>query len=468
MLVTRVAEISSATWRFGGGASTTPGVRLARWTAPDLREYRERVPTTEDQPRTRWTQAGQDALFLMTGLPLWLGAMVMLTVWSKPLHDLQLASGSDSLIRFTLSVVVIIALMLALTPLMTGWQRRRFRAMADIEILEVEVPRVYKRQLRAALRSEALRRQVAYHLFVGPLIGLGLVVLGFAIGISVFLVFQIPQHILGIGRYQPDFQGQKFLAQVFSLIVSAAAAYYAPFLLRLLTRADESVARRLLGPSETVVLAHRVQTLSDSRAAAIEAADAERRRIERDLHDGAQQRLMSLAVHLGIARKTLKDVADMPPEAMAVIIDAHEQVREAMAEIRNLVRGLHPAVLDDRGLDAALSGVAARSAVPVRLSVGSTSPLSASVETVAYFVVSEALANVVKHSGAKQAAVDVSRQDDQLLIRVSDDGVGGADARGGTGLTGLAQRVASVDGRLRITSPGGGPTVLTAELPCGV
>ncbi|MBS2532479.1 sensor domain-containing protein [Catenulispora sp. NF23] len=429
------------------------------------------MPTTEEPRRTRWTQAGQDALFLVTGLPLWLGAMVMLTVWSKPLQDIQfLGAGlgdGDIVVRFSLSVVVIVALMLTIAPILTGWQRRRFRGMAGIEILEVDTPRIYKRQVRAALRSEALRRQVVYHLLAGPLIGVALAIMGFAIGISVFLVFQIPQHMLGIGRYQPEFRGQKFFAQVFTLLVSVATAYFAPFLLRLLTRADETAARRLLGPNETVVLAHRVQTLSDSRAAAIEAADAERRRIERDLHDGAQQRLMSLAVHLGIARKTLKDVEQVPPEAMAVIIDAHEQVKEAMAEIRNLVRGLHPAVLDDRGLDAALSGVAARSAVPVRLTVASTGPLSASVETVAYFVVSEALANVVKHSQAKQAEVDVERRDGLLLIRVGDDGVGGADARGGTGLTGLAQRVASVDGRLRLTSPSGGPTVLTAELPCG-
>jgi signal transduction histidine kinase len=256
----------------------------------------------------------------------------------------------------------------------------------------------------------------------------------------------------------------KFWGQCAYILLAGVVTFFGPRLIHLLATADHAAARRLLGPSETIVLANRVRTLSDSRAAAVEAADAERRRIERDLHDGAQQRLMSLAVHLGIARKTLHDI---PPDAMSVIIDAHEQVKEAMAEIRDLVRGLHPAVLDDRGLDAALSGVAARSAIPVRLTVGATGPLSASVETVAYFVVSEALANVVKHARAKQAAVDVARREDRLLIRVSDDGVGGADARRGTGLTGLAQRVASVDGRLRLTSPSGGPTVLTAELPCG-
>jgi signal transduction histidine kinase len=294
-------------------------------------------------------------------------------------------------------------------------------------------------------------------------VGLAVLALFFMDLLAVFVLVRLPRHVVGaldFSSFDP-----KFWSQSLYVVLAGTATFFAHRVVGVLAKADQAAARRLLGPSETIELANRVLTLSESRAAAVEAADAERRRIERDLHDGAQQRLMSLAVHLGIARKTLKDV---PPDAMSVIIDAHEQVKEAMAEIRDLVRGLHPAVLDDRGLDAALSGVAARSAVPVRLTVGATGPLSASVETVAYFVVSEALANVVKHSRAKQAAVDVTRTGGLLLIQVSDDGVGGADAQRGTGLTGLAQRVASVDGRLSLTSPSGGPTILTAELPCGV
>ena len=418
--------------------------------------------TTQENLRARWAQAGKDALFLITGVPLWAAAMLALLVWSQPVLSLLTSGIELDAARFAVSVVVILGLLPVLAPSLTGWQRRRF-ARRGLEILDVETPPL-RAGLRRALRSEARWRQTAYHGLAGPLIGLALVALAGIIGISGLLVFQVPAHILGLGHYHRDFHDQKFWSQVIALTVSLAAACYAPRILSALAHADETAARRLLGPSETIVLAERVQTLSDSRAATVEAADAERRRIERDLHDGAQQRLASLAVHLGIARKTLKDAT---PEAMSVIIDAHEQVKEAMAEIRNLVRGLHPPVLDDRGLDAALSGVAARSAVPVRLTVGSTGPLSASVETVAYFVVSEALANVVKHSRAKQAAVDVTRRDGRLLIQVSDDGVGGADAQGGTGLTGLAQRVASVDGRLRLTSPSGGPTILTAELPCG-
>ena len=424
------------------------------------------MPTTRENLRIRWGQAGWDALFLVSGLPLWAGSMVALMVWSQPVL-LIVKAADPGAIRFVVSVVVVLAGVLAAAPFLTYWQRNRFRTFRSVEIHRVETPRLYRGQIRQGLRSEALWRQTLYHLIAGPLIGLAVVGLAFMDLLAVVVAVKLPAHALGVIDPRHGLSG-KFWGQCAYVMLAGTVTFLAPRLIRLLANADLAAARRLLGPSETIVLANRVQTLSDSRAAAVEAADAERRRIERDLHDGAQQRLMSLAVHLGIARKTLKERGDVPPDAMSVIIDAHEQVKDAMAEIRDLVRGLHPAVLDDRGLDAALSGVAARSAVPVRLSVGATGPLSASVETVAYFVVSEALANVVKHSRAKQAAVDVSRQQDNLLIRVTDDGVGGADARGGTGLTGLAQRVASVDGRLRLTSPSGGPTILTAELPCGV
>ncbi|MEY9935146.1 signal transduction histidine kinase [Catenulispora sp. GP43] len=421
------------------------------------------MPTTRENLRVRWGQAGWEALFLVTGLPLWAGAMMVLVIWSQP-AILLLQADDPGVVRFVASVVVVLAVVLALAPLLTKWQRSRFRTFRNVEIHEVETPRLHRGEFRQALRSEALWRQALYHLITGPLVGMALVALAFMDLLAVVVLVRLPPHAVAL--VEPHHSvNPKFWGQCLYILLAGAVTFAGPRLIGLLARADDAAARRLLGPSETIVLAHRVQTLSDSRAAAVEAADAERRRIERDLHDGAQQRLMSLAVHLGIARKTLKDV---PPEAMSVIIDAHEQVKEAMAEIRDLVRGLHPAVLDDRGLDAALSGVAARSAVPVRLTVDAAGPLSASVETVAYFVVSEALANVVKHSRAKQAAVDVTWQEDRLLIRVSDDGVGGADAQRGTGLTGLAQRVASVDGRLRVTSPSGGPTILTAELPCGV
>jgi signal transduction histidine kinase len=192
-------------------------------------------------------------------------------------------------------------------------------------------------------------------------------------------------------------------------------------------------------------------------------AATERRRIERDLHDGAQQRLVALAMDLGMAREKL---ASQPEAARALIDEAHDGAKRALAELRNLARGIHPAVLTDRGLDAAISALAARSPVPVEVDVQLHGRPPAAVESTAYFVVAEALANVAKHAAATHAEVRVIRKDEWLLVEVCDDSVGGADPAGG-GLAGLADRVAAVDGRLAVASPQGGPTVVRAELPCG-
>ena len=227
-------------------------------------------------------------------------------------------------------------------------------------------------------------------------------------------------------------------------------------------RLDIALARALLGPSRTEELTQRVETLSRSRADIIAATDAERRRIERDLHDGAQQRLLALAMNLGMARATITDASGPAREA---IESAHDEATQALTELREFVRGLHPAVLNDRGLDAALSGIAARAPLPVRLRVDAAR-CSPSIEAIAYFVVSEALTNVAKHAGASHVEVTVRQLGERLRIVVTDDGRGGAHPDGGSGLHGLAQRAAAVDGTLRIDSPAGGPTTITAELPC--
>jgi len=242
----------------------------------------------------------------------------------------------------------------------------------------------------------------------------------------------------------------------------------APGLARRVTRTDEDLARALLGPGRREELAVRVESLARSRADLVAAADAERRRIERDLHDGAQQRLVSLAMNLGMARERFEGEAEPVRQAIAA---AHDEAVLALAELREFIRGLHPAVLSDRGLGAALSGLAARAPLPVRLRVDVPRPASPGVEAVAYFIVSEALTNVVKHAQATRAEVTVTRADDVLRIAVTDDGRGGAAplipaAGDGTGLRGLAQRAAAVDGTLNIDSPPGGPTVIAAELPC--
>jgi len=232
------------------------------------------------------------------------------------------------------------------------------------------------------------------------------------------------------------------------------------------TRTDEGLARTLLGPGRRESLAQRVETLARSRADLVAAADAERRRIERDLHDGAQQRLVSLAMNLGMARERFEAEPEPVRQALAA---AHDEAVLALTELREFIRGLHPAVLNDRGLDAALSGLAARAPLPVRLRVDVPKPAAPGVEAVAYFIVSEAITNVVKHAQATRAEVTVTQAGDRLRITVTDDGRGGAIPSAGdsTGLRGLAQRAAAVDGTLSIDSPPGGPTIITAELPCG-
>jgi signal transduction histidine kinase len=196
----------------------------------------------------------------------------------------------------------------------------------------------------------------------------------------------------------------------------------------------------------------------------IDAADAQRRRLERDLHDGTQQRLVSLAMNLGMTRTTMTEV---PEGVRQAIEQAHEEAKLALSELRDVVRGLHPAVLDDLGLDAALSGICARSPVPVRLLVELPRRVPRPVETAAYFVVSEALANAAKHARATQVDVVVELAADALRIIVSDNGRGGADPEAGSGLRGLGQRIRALDGSMTLTSPQGGPTLLVVELPCG-
>ena len=222
-------------------------------------------------------------------------------------------------------------------------------------------------------------------------------------------------------------------------------------------------ARHLLGLPRHDELEARVEELDASRTAALDSAEAERRRIERDLHDGAQQRLVALGMDLGRAKEYF--AAD-PDRAYELITSAHEEAKEALTELRHLVRGFHPAILEDRGLDAALSSVVARCPVPVSLSVDVPKRPAAPIESTVYFVVTEALANVAKHAHATRASVSISRRGDRLVVEVADNGVGGARVTAGSGLAGLAERVAAVGGRMQVVSPIGGPTTLFVEIPC--
>ncbi|MFD8426896.1 sensor histidine kinase [Streptomyces coelicoflavus] len=233
-----------------------------------------------------------------------------------------------------------------------------------------------------------------------------------------------------------------------------------PFIARGLTNIDRAMVRGLLSPSDE--LERRIAELESDRGIVVDTAAADLRRIERDLHDGAQARLVNLAMGLGLAKeKLLED----PDAAAAMVDEAHGEVKLALQELRDLARGIHPAVLTDRGLDAALSSVASRCTVPVKVTADLTERPAAAIEGIAYFTVSELLQNVSKHSGARSASVEVWRSSDRLLIQVADDGHGGARLDGGTGMRGLADRLSAVDGLFVVDSPEGGPTTVTAELP---
>jgi len=226
--------------------------------------------------------------------------------------------------------------------------------------------------------------------------------------------------------------------------------------------ARAAMARALLAPRSDDTDAQLVE-LTRSRARLVDAFEVERRRIERDLHDGAQQRLVALSMQLGLARLEL--LADSP--AAVQVTAAQELAREALAELRELIRGVHPKVLTDRGLAAAIGDAAGHAPVPVDLDLRLAGRLPNAVEVAAYFVVVEALANVAKHSAATRATVSAGLVGDRLHLDVRDDGRGGADAARGSGLTGLADRVAAVDGTVALSSPPGGPTLLHVEIPCG-
>jgi signal transduction histidine kinase len=221
-------------------------------------------------------------------------------------------------------------------------------------------------------------------------------------------------------------------------------------------------ATLVLGSPRRAALTERIATLETSRADAVDVQEAELRRIERDLHDGAQARLVALGMSLGMAEQKLATDADAARELLA---EARAGAGEALRELRDLARGIHPPVLADRGLDAAVRALAAQSPISVTVSVTLPRRPDPPVESAAYFVIAEALANAGKHADASRVDVRIMQHEDRLSVEIHDDGVGGADPRGG-GLSGLRSRVQALDGSLAVVSPQGGPTTIRAELPC--
>ncbi|HWD77403.1 MAG TPA: sensor domain-containing protein [Kribbella sp.] len=404
-------------------------------------------------------------------------------LWLATIHIL-----GDSVVVLTSGVLVLCATIVVLLGLpfaaigipvgvwanrsvygIAGWERARARITRGQQVTALlPPPRTGSRQEDAlqAINDPGLWRQFAYYA--------ALLLLATVWFFAVVVAWAVPPVLIVLPAYYSHYAAAQaqlgpFVidsttrASVVAVIAALFLFFVSPLIVRAASAFDGWLAKELLGPSESGVLAERVHQLVQSRQQVVDSVEAERRRMERDLHDGAQQRLVSLAMTLGRAKNRL---GDKDPAVRKLIEEAHSEAMQAIAEIRDLTRGLHPPVLTDRGLDAALSAVAARSAVPVRLSVDVRPRPSLTIESIAYFVVTEALTNVAKHADAASAEVLVTRVGDVLRVEVRDDGRGGADPAGGSGLRGLTDRVAGVDGRLTVDSPPGGGTTLIAEVPC--
>ncbi|WP_207956065.1 sensor histidine kinase [Rubrobacter marinus] len=404
----------------------------------------------EETPRGRLLpRALLSTLFLLSSLPLGL-------FWFAALAVLVLSGLALTIVWVGLPVLALAVLVCVLG---TGVERWRLRAL-----LGTRLPSPYRplprgsvvARVRARAADPALWRGLLYLLLLLP-IGLVEIVVVLLLALSAVLVsypiwfWALPDGvaILATDAFVADTVPETLLVALVGLVLASAAAVFGAQA----CQAHASLGRRLLGPRRREALDERVEALTERRSKAVEAAIVERRRIERDLHDGAQQRLVSLAMTLGMARQKLENGPGVgaagqreAAKATELVAEAHEEAKRALAEIRDLIRGIHPAVLTDRGLDAAISALAHRSPVPTSVEVELDERPPEATEITAYFVIAEALANVAKHSGASEARVSVRRErglpggdgelpKDLLVAEVEDDGHGGADPSG-TGLGG--------------------------------
>ncbi|GGQ26781.1 sensor histidine kinase [Streptosporangium pseudovulgare] len=338
---------------------------------------------------------------------------------------------------------------LAVAVRLTGTEVRRLGLLGGVEVAGSAEGRPGGYDGRRALRYLALRWPV------GVLGALVLTLLVAGVAVTARLAWSW-------GRGEP-FDGM--LPSGFLVAYGLAAGVVLLFLevtgLIGLAALERRLARSALGPSPTERLERRIAELAETRSGIVAAVDQERRRIERDLHDGVQQRLVALAMLIGRARR------GRSPEILEELLrQAHQEAQEALGDLREVAWRVYPAGLDSLGLREALATVAERAGVPVTVRYGLTGRLPGPVETAAYFVVCEAVTNAAKHAAAGSVTVEVVREGAAVVVRTRDDGRGGADPAGG-GLSGLARRVAALDGRFEVASPPGGPTVVTAELPCG-
>jgi signal transduction histidine kinase len=358
----------------------------------------------------------------------------------------ELIYGPLTLPIFAVAVCLYLPV-IACAVLVARLERRRLRLVDGYPVDDPHEPSG-RAGWRHRLREQATWREFGYAVVSGG-------VLCWLDGLVVVFAIWFPASFLFSPMYGPS-EPLHYVVALCGVVLLLAA----PYPVTAWAGARAALARALLAPRETD-LGERLVEVTRSRARLVDAFEIERRRIERDLHDGAQQRLVALNMHLGLAR--LEAPAGSPLSEQ--LTRAHELAKQALTELRELIRGVHPQVLADRGLVAAVEDVAGRSPVPVDVDIRLPGRLPRPVEVTAYFVVVEALANLAKHSGATRATVRASIVEERVRLRVEDDGTGGADPDAGTGLAGVVDRVAAVDGTVALSSPPGGPTVLQVEFP---
>lgn len=396
-------------------------------------------------------------LYLLTGVPV--GAAVLVAL-------LLLAVAGSVLSVVLVGLPLLLVLALSGIPL-AALERLRLR-LVDPEPL----PAAHRSPadpgltawLRVRLQERSTWRELAYALFLAlllwPLEALAVSCVLIVPAGLIAVPFQMAAGGTGEARVLKLWITESYPAALALLLAGLLLLPPLAYPLGALAAGRAALTRRLLTPPGAELVS-RIAELDRSRIRLVHAFEAERRRIERDLHDGAQQRLVALSMTLGLAG------LERPAEPVAgLLAKARTQADEALVEIRELIRGIHPQVLTDRGLGAAVEDVADRSAIPVDVRIDVPDRLPESVETAAYFAVCEALANVAKHSGATRARVHGSVTAGELAVEVQDDGGGGADIAAGTGLQGVADRLSVVDGLLLVSSPPGGPTVVRLRVPC--
>ncbi|MFI9846258.1 sensor histidine kinase [Nonomuraea sp. NPDC051941] len=410
--------------------------------------------------RERWRKMWRGSRYLLLGLPTAMATMMVPPLLAAAV--LSTGLGGVGLVLFPRAM--------ARLRRWAEWHRRRAAALLDRQVSArpMTLGEGIRVRWRQVLDDPETRRDVRWvfrHIVTGVPAGMAAL---FCVGTVVFTVFaaplwwlfppDLPLRLLGV--FPVTGWGSALALGLAQVGGFAALAYWA---VPRLAGFHASRCLAALEPSAEDQLARRVGELAESRAGVLDAHGAELRRIERDLHDGTQARLVAIAMRLGVARESLPDDTG---DLADLLREAHEGAEEAMTELRDVIRTMYPPILADRGLLGALAALTVRSGVPAETDLDDLGHLPAAVEAAAYFVVAESLTNAAKHSGATQVRVRITREGGRLLVEVTDNGIGGVDEDRGTGITGIRRRVAALDGTMIVTSPPGGPTAIAVGLPC--